>query len=81
MKDIRRSTCGTAARLAGTSVLALGLIAGAAQAQGVTADSFGADFAAMGQLKDVAAKGKGKVGVLLPDTASSARYTSFDRPT
>ncbi|WP_078601221.1 substrate-binding domain-containing protein [Thioclava sp. DLFJ4-1] len=80
MKDIRRSTCGTAARLAGTSVLALGLIAGAAQAQGVTADSFGADFSAMGQLKDIAAKGKGKVGVLLPDTASSARYTSFDEP-
>jgi D-xylose transport system substrate-binding protein len=34
----------------------------------------------MAQLKDVAAKGKGLIGVLLPDTTTSARYESFDRP-
>lgn len=76
----RRARLAKTAGLAGTSLLALGLIAGAAQAGSVKASDFGADFAAMAQLKDVAAKGKGKVGVLLPDTASSARYTSFDAP-
>jgi D-xylose transport system substrate-binding protein len=34
----------------------------------------------MGQLKSVASKGKGIIGVLLPDTTTSARYESFDRP-
>ncbi|KEP68359.1 sugar ABC transporter substrate-binding protein [Thioclava dalianensis] len=66
--------------LAGTSAIALGLCAAAAQAQDIKASDFGADFAAMAKLKDVTAKGKGKIGVLLPDTASSARYTSFDEP-
>jgi D-xylose transport system substrate-binding protein len=49
-------------------------------ATAVTATSFTADFAAMAQLKSVAAAGKGKIAVLLPDTTSSARYESFDRP-
>ena len=34
----------------------------------------------MTQLKSLAAKGKGSVGVILPDTVSSARYTEFDAP-
>jgi len=34
----------------------------------------------MAQLKDLASKGKGLIGVLLPDTTTSARYESFDRP-
>ncbi len=34
----------------------------------------------MATLKPVTAKGKGKVGVILPDTVSSARYTEFDAP-
>src|SRR2546429_6271887 len=34
----------------------------------------------MGQLTGLAASGKGNIGVLLPDTASSARYVSFDQP-
>ncbi|MEA3218185.1 MAG: D-xylose transport system substrate-binding protein [Acidimicrobiia bacterium] len=46
----------------------------------VSATSFTADFAAMAALKSVAAKGKGMIGVLLPDTTTSARYESFDRP-
>jgi D-xylose transport system substrate-binding protein len=46
----------------------------------ISATSFAADFAAMAQLKDLAAKGKGLIGVLLPDTTTSARYESFDRP-
>jgi D-xylose transport system substrate-binding protein len=34
----------------------------------------------MAQLKDLATKGKGLVGVLLPDTTTSTRYVSFDAP-
>ena len=34
----------------------------------------------MATLKPLAASGKGNVGVLLPDTVSSARYTEFDAP-
>jgi D-xylose transport system substrate-binding protein len=46
----------------------------------LTAASFTADFSAMSQLKDLAAQGKGKVAVLLPETTTSARYTEFDAP-
>ncbi len=34
----------------------------------------------MAKLKGLAASGKGKVAVILPDTVSSARYTQFDAP-
>jgi D-xylose transport system substrate-binding protein len=34
----------------------------------------------MAQLKSVAAKGSGKIEVILPDTVTSARYTEFDAP-
>ena len=34
----------------------------------------------MSQLKSLAAKGRGSVGVILPDTVTSARYTEFDAP-
>jgi D-xylose transport system substrate-binding protein len=46
----------------------------------LTAASFTSDFSAMAQLKSLAASGKGLIGVLLPDTTSSARYETFDRP-
>ncbi len=46
----------------------------------ISASSFKSDFSAMAQLKSLAASGKGLVGVLLPDTTTSARYESFDRP-
>ena len=46
----------------------------------VSASAFTSDFAAMAQLKSIASKGKGLIGVLLPDTTTSARYESFDRP-
>ncbi|MFC2968420.1 sugar ABC transporter substrate-binding protein [Acidimangrovimonas pyrenivorans] len=70
----------SAARLLTTAAVALGLGAGVAAAQGLTATSFSADFSAMAQLKAVAAKGQGKIGILLPETTTSARYTSFDAP-
>jgi D-xylose transport system substrate-binding protein len=34
----------------------------------------------MNQLKGLAARGKGLIGVLLPDTTSSARYVQYDAP-
>jgi D-xylose transport system substrate-binding protein len=37
-------------------------------------------FAAMTTLKPLAAKGKGNVTVILPDTVSSTRYVEFDAP-
>lgn len=46
----------------------------------ISVSSFTSDFSAMAQLKDLAARGKGKIGVLLPDTTTSARYVSFDAP-
>jgi D-xylose transport system substrate-binding protein len=64
----------------------LALLAGAgtsgalAQGNALSASSFSADFSAMAQLKDLVGKGKGKIGVLLPETTTSARYTSFDEP-
>ncbi|HMC09161.1 MAG TPA: hypothetical protein VKL22_07565, partial [Actinomycetota bacterium] len=45
-------------------------------APSLTATSFTSDFSAMSQLTGLAASGKGSIGVLLPDTASSARYVS-----
>ena len=46
----------------------------------VSATSFTSDFATMATLKPLAAQGKGKVVVLLPDTTTSTRYVSFDAP-
>ena len=53
---------------------------GGGTAVNITASSFTSDFSAMAQLKDLAARGEGMIAVLLPDTTTSARYESFDRP-
>ncbi len=66
-------------RLALTALLALG-VAHAQDSSSISVDSFTADFSAMEQLSDVAAQGSGAVAVLLPETTTSARYTSFDEP-
>src|SRR5438105_13489408 len=42
--------------------------------------NFTADFSGMASLKTLASQGKGKIGVLLPETTTSARYTAFDEP-
>jgi D-xylose transport system substrate-binding protein len=52
----------------------------AASGAGLSATSFDATFAAMSQLTSVTAAGSGLVGVILPDTTTSARYTSYDLP-
>jgi D-xylose transport system substrate-binding protein len=46
----------------------------------VSAESFTNDFSAMAALKGLAAKGKGKIAAILPDTTSSTRYVEFDQP-
>jgi D-xylose transport system substrate-binding protein len=46
----------------------------------LTIASFDRNFTAMAQLTGLASQGKGLVGVVLPDTVSSARYTEFDAP-
>ena len=46
----------------------------------LTVASFTTNFAAMTALKPLAAKGKGNVAAILPDTVTSARYTEFDAP-
>src|SRR5262245_53170209 len=53
---------------------------GAAEAPEIDAGAFNADFSEMEKLKDVAAQGKGLIGVLLPDTTTSARYVQYDAP-
>jgi D-xylose transport system substrate-binding protein len=47
---------------------------------GLGVKSFDASFSVMAQLKSLTAAGKGKVGVILPDTTSSTRYVNFDAP-
>ncbi|HVZ14154.1 MAG TPA: substrate-binding domain-containing protein [Bauldia sp.] len=46
----------------------------------ISADSFTPDFSALAALKPLLAQGSGKIGILLPETTTSARYTSFDAP-
>jgi D-xylose transport system substrate-binding protein len=46
----------------------------------ISAASFNLSFSAMSAIKSLAAKGKGKVAVILPDTVSSTRYVEFDAP-
>jgi D-xylose transport system substrate-binding protein len=53
---------------------------GSSAASGLTASSFDASFSAMSQLTSVYSAGKGMVGVILPDTTSSARYLAYDLP-
>jgi D-xylose transport system substrate-binding protein len=51
-----------------------------ATAPSVDASAFTADFSQMEGLKDLASQGDGLVGVLLPDTTTSARYVTYDAP-
>src|SRR6266498_3458358 len=46
----------------------------------IDAAAFTADFSLMKQLTGLAAQGKGMIGVLLPDTTTSARYVTYDAP-
>jgi D-xylose transport system substrate-binding protein len=46
----------------------------------ISVSDFNRSFSAMKKLKPVTKAGRGLVGVLLPDTVSSDRYTRFDAP-
>ena len=46
----------------------------------VDVTKFTADFSVMKTLQSLAAQGKGKIGVLLPDTTTSTRYVQYDAP-
>jgi D-xylose transport system substrate-binding protein len=46
----------------------------------VSAGSFTTGFSMMRRLKALSQLGTGKIGVLLPDTTTSPRYTEFDAP-
>jgi D-xylose transport system substrate-binding protein len=52
----------------------------AASVPQIDASAFTADFSLMKELTGLAAQGKGMVGVLLPDTTTSARYVQYDAP-
>ena len=52
----------------------------AASVPNIDVSALTSDFSLMSQLKGLAAQGKGKVGVLLPDTTTSARYVTYDAP-
>jgi D-xylose transport system substrate-binding protein len=79
--DAPRRTAASAALSCFVAVLgALAASTACAQTSSISANSFNADFSAMSSLKQLAAQGKGKIAVLLPETTTSARYTSFDAP-
>ena len=46
----------------------------------LSVSSLNNSFSAMTELKPLAARGKGNVAVILPDTVSSTRYVEFDAP-
>jgi D-xylose transport system substrate-binding protein len=64
----------------GPSATAPSAAAGSADLPAVTARSFSMDFSQMRKLRAVTRLGTGKIGVLLPDTTTSPRYTEFDAP-
>ncbi|HEX3946154.1 MAG TPA: substrate-binding domain-containing protein, partial [Acidimicrobiales bacterium] len=72
--------------VAGTGIAGGGLAAGGtagAASKGpstLPVTSFTSTFKMMTHLKSLAAAGKGKVAVILPDTTSSTRYVEFDAP-
>jgi D-xylose transport system substrate-binding protein len=74
------AACSSSSSSSTTTTTAGATATTAAASASVSASAFTADFAAMAQLKSLASSGKGMIGVLLPDTTTSARYESFDRP-
>jgi D-xylose transport system substrate-binding protein len=57
-----------------------GTSASATVPAGLSVTSFDQAFTVMPSLKGLTAAGSGLVGVILPDTTSSTRYESFDKP-
>lgn len=80
LANVRLHSTGARAGFVAGLLLGLMTTSAALGQANLTASSFTADFSAMAQLKGLAAKVKGKIAVLLPETTTSARYTSFDEP-
>ena len=57
-----------------------GASTGGAAVPQLDAAAFTVDFSQMKKLTDLAKQGKGMIGVLLPDTTTSARYVQYDAP-
>ena len=55
-------------------------VPGGTSSSALSPESFTDNFTAMAGLRGLAAAGRGRVVVLLPDTSSSARYAEFDAP-
>ena len=66
--------------LVGAFVVAMLPSVSSAAGKTVSASTFNTKYSTMAYLKSIAAKGKGAITVILPDTKSSARYTAFDAP-
>ena len=68
--------------LVGSFVVAMlpGVSSAGAATKTVSASTFNTSFSTMKYLKHIAAKGKGSIAVILPDTVTSTRYTEFDAP-
>ena len=78
-----RSNAGLRVSVVSAAALgALGCAAAFAQSPtpSISTGDLTSNFSEMAKLKTLASQGKGKIGVLLPETTTSARYTSFDEP-
>jgi len=65
----------------GTATTGPGGSSGPGASGGITAGSFNdPTFGVMSQLTSITSAGSGIVGVILPDTTTSARYTTYDQP-
>src|SRR5215468_11718421 len=71
---------GVAASCGGGSSSSSGGSAASGPVPTVTVSEFVSDFSLMKQLTGLASQGKGKIGVLLPDTTTSTRYVQYDAP-
>ncbi|HVZ02957.1 MAG TPA: substrate-binding domain-containing protein [Dongiaceae bacterium] len=80
MLELRKWCRRSAEVLACAAIVAAAGSAALAEDAELSSASFTADFSAMAKLKPVVAQGKGKIGILLPETTTSARYTAFDEP-
>jgi D-xylose transport system substrate-binding protein len=69
-----------AAACGGTSTNSPSSGGGATIPSGLSVTSFDASFAFMSQLKGLTGAASGLVGVILPDTTTSARYVTYDLP-
>ena len=89
MKSVTRRTATISAALTAGLVVAAcssspspsgGSTGSSGKVPNLTVASLTRTFTSMTALKALAAKGKGSIAVILPDTVTSARYTEFDAP-